>query len=76
MKPSCVCLFVPAVDSSRFAAVAAAGLLLWAQWAGDTNQLLQDAFAAGAAAFPSTYAAARRSAVNKSSVVFTAAKEG
>jgi len=54
----------------------AAGLLLWAQWAGDTNQLLQDAFAAGAAAFPSTYTAARRSAANESSVVFTAAREG
>jgi len=62
----------------------AAGLLLWQQQvcccgpkrAGDTNQLLQDAFAAGAAAFPSIYTAARRSAANESSVVFTAAREG
>jgi len=50
----------------------AAGLLLWAQRAADIDRLLHGASAAGAVAFRSISTAARRSAANASSVVFTA----
>jgi len=50
---------------------AAAGLLLWAPRAGDIDRLLHGASAAGAAALRSISTAARRSAANASSDVFT-----
>jgi len=50
----------------------AAGLLLWLALAGDIDRLLHGASAAGLAAFGSIAAAARQSAANASSVMFTA----
>jgi len=51
----------------------AAGLLLWARPARDIGRLLHGASAAGAFALRLVSTAARRSAANASSVVFTAA---
>jgi len=48
------------------------GLLLWAPRVGDMDRLLHGASAAGTAAFQSISTAARRSAANASSVMFTA----
>jgi len=62
----------PSVCTIRQLQQNAAGLLLWAPRAGDIHRLLHGASAAGAAAFRSVSTAARWSAANASSVVFTA----